>query len=377
MKGKYSKFIINISLFMLFIILILVKIDRDENLGVNHKILKGRVIAITYDNSDSKITYDGNAYKYQEFKVEITSGKEKGRVFFARNTIETADVYKVILEQGDRILMYGTLNKSGKLSALKFYDRDRESGILILAMFLFLTMILIGRLKGVKSLISLIFTGLIIWKWLIPLILNGWDPVKSTLYIALVITVITLVILNGITSKSISAIIGTLLGTLTAVIFSRLAIVILRITGVADEETQKLVYFVGRDSELDFKGILIAGIILGAIGAVMDVSVSISAAMYEMIELKDDIETKELLKSGMNVGKDVLGSMSNTLILAYVGASFPLMLIIHKSNATVREMINLDMIACEVIRGVAGSIGICFTIPITCFVFLILSRKKR
>lgn len=187
-----------------------------------------------------------------------------------------------------------------------------------------------------------------------------------SLIVCVVVTLFTFVIVGGINRKTFSAIIGTIGGVLIAgivsVIFSRFA----NLTGLGFEEAQMLLN-IPQEVELDFKGLLFAGIIIGALGAVMDVSMSISSSMFEIIQAKPDISDRQLIKSGMNVGKDIMGTMANTLILAYISTSIPLFLLYFAHNISTVKLINLDIVASEIIRSVAGSIGLFITVPITAF----------
>jgi len=148
------------------------------------------------------------------------------------------------------------------------------------------------------------------------------------------------------------------------------------LTGLGDEEAQMLMY-IPQQVNFDFKGILFAGIIIGALGAVMDVGMSIASSMREVEAAKPEITTKDLIRSGMNVGRDIMGTMSNTLILAYTGGSLQLMLLFMAHDFSLTEVINWDMIASEVVRALAGSIGLIFTIPLTAMVAGTIGREHR
>jgi uncharacterized membrane protein len=201
-------------------------------------------------------------------------------------------------------------------------------------------------------------------KFMIPFIIKGFNPIFVSAISCFIITVATLLIVSGINKKSFAAILGTLSGVFIAASIAYGAGTLARLSGLSSEEAIMLMYL-PIDVELNLKGILFAGILIGTLGAVMDVSMSIASSMHEIKEVKPEIRTSELFKSGMNVGRDIMGTMTNTLILAYTGAAIPMIIIFVSYNTSFVEVLNLDIIATEIIRAFTGSIGIVLTIPIT------------
>ncbi|MFZ7134363.1 MAG: YibE/F family protein, partial [Eubacteriales bacterium] len=210
-------------------------------------------------------------------------------------------------------------------------------------------------------------TILAIFKILIPFILKGWDPVILSVGICILIITISLIIISGFTKKTTSAIIGTVGGVVVAGVIALIVGTLCKLTGLGNEESQMLMY-IPQGTILDFRGLLFAGIIIGAMGATMDVGMSIASAMHEIKENSPDIKSKDLIKAGMNVGRDMMATMANTLILAYTGGSIQLILVFMAYNTSFSTVINWDMIASEILRAISGSIGIIFTIPITALV---------
>ncbi|MCT4507704.1 MAG: YibE/F family protein [Tepidibacter sp.] len=338
--------------------------------------VRAQVLEITFDNTDKKPDKEGvNEYRYQEFRVRIKEGKHKGEIYWMRNTIETADVYNIHLDEGERILVSVSEDESGKISNLHIYDKQRENHLYLIIGIFFAIILIIGGYQGAKSIVTLVFTGIMIVGVLLPLILKGYNPVLVAVFVSTVVVCVTLIIIGGFSKKTVAAILGTLGGVLIAGIIALAIGYSSQITGLANENTQSLVYLL-KYPDMDFRGILFAGIIIGALGAVMDVSMSISSAMHEMMDIKPDITRKQLTKSGMNVGKDIMGSMSNTLILAYTGGAIELMLLFMASKMTWREIINLDMVAAEIIRAVSGSIGLACTIPLTALICAAMKSSK-
>ncbi|MDI6706783.1 MAG: YibE/F family protein, partial [Bacillota bacterium] len=215
----------------------------------------------------------------------------------------------------------------------------------------------------------------LILKILIPYMLKGYSPIMLSVVVTVISTVITFLLVGGVTIKSLSAIIGTAGGVLIAagiaVIVGKLA----RLTGLGVEEARMLMY-IPQGIEFDFQGLLFAGIIIGSLGAVMDVSMSIASSMDEVKHANPDIATNDLIKSGMNVGRDIMGTMSNTLILAYTGASIPLLLLLSAYENTLSSVLNFDFITTEIVRSLAGSIGLIVTIPLTAFITGFLEKLQ-
>ncbi|MFA6808992.1 MAG: YibE/F family protein, partial [Eubacteriales bacterium] len=192
---------------------------------------------------------------------------------------------------------------------------------------------------------------------------------------AIFATVLTLILVSGLNKKTITSIVGTIGGVVFAGIIAILFSKVAKLTGLSSEEAQMLM-FAPLKVEFNFQGLLFAGIILGALGAVMDVSMSIASSINELRTVNPGLKAKELFSGGMNVGKDIMGTMTNTLILAYAGASIQLMLLFMAYNVPIDKIINSDMIATEVVRALTGTLGLLVAIPLTAFIGSILMEKK-
>ena len=185
---------------------------------------------------------------------------------------------------------------------------------------------------------------------------------------------ITLLLVSGYNKKTLAAIIGTSGGLISAGIIAQVIGEMAKLTGLGDEESQMLM-FIPQNISFDYKGLLFAGILIGALGAAMDVGMSLSSAMFEIKEINPDIKKSDLLKAGMNIGRDMIATMSSTLILAYTGGSLQLMLLFMAHEIPFVDIINQDGYATEVVRSLAGSIGLILTIPITAIAVSFLCEK--
>ncbi len=305
----------------------------------------------------------------QSLKIEILNGEYKGDTFVITNTITNTE-NDIKLEPGDKInvVNYGD-------NEFYFHSYEKSNYLLLLTIIFALLVIFIGKFKGLKALLSLILTILLILFVLVPLLLKGYNPIPLSILICILATVITFGITNGITKKSLIALIGVSGGLIAAGIIIYIFTHLMNLSGMASESEQMLLYLPG-DITFDFKGLLFAGIIIGALGACMDVAMELTSSLFEIKAHKPNIEDKDLMKSGFNIGKDIMGTMVNTLILAYTGTSLPTILLFVGFEKNFIEIINLESISIEILRAMSGSIGLLLTIPITILIFIAISKMK-
>jgi len=307
--------------------------------------------------------------------VEILDGEYKGQIFETEHNLTGNFGYDIDVEQGDRVLVTAEKMDDG---SVKVYVSEylRSTYVYIIAVIFVALILIIGRMKGLKTIITLILTIILVLKGLLPGLLAGYNPIALTIGIAVVITLITILTVGGINRKSYAAIIGVLGGVFVAGLIAYVVGSQVKLTGLSSEEAVMLMY-IPQGIQFDFRGLLFSGIIIGASGAVMDVGMSISSSMEEIKNADPTMSRKTLIMSGMNVGKDIMGTMANTLILAYTGSSIPLLLLFTAYGEDFTKIINLDIIATEVIRSFAGSIGLVLCIPITALAAGLLSEKHK
>lgn len=307
--------------------------------------------------------------------LEIKSGPFKGELIEVENYISENAIYEIFVEEGDRVIVV-TQEEAGELKEVYISDYLRENYIYLLLGLFILLIIGIGGIKGIKSVLTLGLTIFLILKVMLPLMLQGIDPILISIAIAIVVTILTILIVGGINSKSISAILGTSIGVIIAGIIAFIVGNQINLTGLSGEEISMLMY-IPQNIDLEFRSLLFAGIILGALGAIMDVGMSIASSIEEIYNANKNLTSKDLFKSGMNVGKDIMGTMTNTLILAYTGSSIPLLLLFMAYDTPIRKIMNLDLIATEIVRSLSGSIGLILTVPLTAFIASILVKKSK
>lgn len=307
--------------------------------------------------------------------VEILNGEFKGQIFETYHNLTGNFSYDIDVEPGDKVLVLVEKLEDGSVEVY-ISEYLRDTYIYIVGAIFIALILIIGKTKGLKTIITLMITLFLIIKGLLPGLLAGYSPILLSVGIAFIITIITLFTIGGFTRKSYAAVIGVLGGVFAAGLIAYIIGSQVKLTGLSSEEAVMLMY-IPQGIQFDFKGLLFAGIILGALGAVMDVGMSISSSMEEIRNADPTMSKKDLIMSGMNVGKDIMGTMANTLILAYTGSSIPLLLLFTAYGEDFTKIINLDIIATEIIRAFSGSIGLILCIPLTALAAGILTKENR
>lgn len=309
----------------------------------------------------------------QNIRVQITEGPYSGEQHVFKNYVSR--LYNTVVKKGTDIIV-GAYLEDGEIMDLTTNTYKRSHVIVILAIIFFVLVAWIGKLKGVKSIVSLLFTGTCVIFLMLPLMLNGMNPVLAATIIVFLSTFVTLGLVSGINKKTLAAIIGTLSGVLIATLIAYLFGNWSHLSGGTMQDTEALLY-VSETSKLQIKGLMLAAILIASLGAVMDVAMSISSSLFELISVNEQLTFKELVRSGMNVGTDMIGTMTNTLILALAGGSLTTMILIFTASISEKQLLNLDVLGTELIQGLSGSIGIVITVPITVVVTAYLCKMKK
>ena len=320
---------------------------------------KAQILAVEESANDMEKFAPGSEKYYVTIRLE--SGPNEGEEARIVHRTLNNPAFDIHPKEGENILVR---EEHGSYAIV---DYDRLPGVLWLLFGFALVLILFGGVTGLKALLVLLFAVFLIAKGLISLIL--FSPTHILLWTFLIGSLITLstqLVVNGCNMKSAGAIVGTIGGIFVAGLLALLAIHFTYLTGIAEEHAGMLKVLYLKD--VDFRELLFSGIVLGALGAVMDVAVSIASAQCEMKNLAPKTSFTVLVASGLAVGRDVMGTMANTLVLAYIGGALPLMLLLFSQpNLSFVHIANLDMIATEIVRSLIGSIGLLFAIPITAY----------
>ncbi len=312
----------------------------------------------------------------QEVTVKILTGRFKGTERIIDNMLTGNPAYDIPLSKGDKVVIHAEpvseIIATDKDVDFFIADIKRDNQIWIYTLFFSVLLLAIGRKKGVTSIISIIATVGLIFYLLMPLTLNGFCPIASAILVGILSTIITIYLVGGFNSKSTSAIVGTSISLIFAGLLSIVAIYFAHLTGFAGEENM---FLYSARPDLSFTGILSASMIIAALGALMDTAVSIASTINEIHETDNTLDVKELFKSGMNVGRDIIGTMSNTLILVYLGSSLPLVLL--SNNIDLNKFFNLNQVATEILSALTGSIAILACVPITAIVAAYLKKRNK
>ena len=311
----------------------------------------------------------------QKLRVKILEGKYKDTEFEVYNTLSS--LHSNFAYKGLKAVF--TLRESGGKTAVWLYNLKRDSHVFALLGLFFAALILLGRGQGLKSALGLVFTCVLIVTVLIPALFAGFPPVPVSIGLVSIMTIVSFILISGFTRKTYTAIAGTVSGITIAGIISAIVSYSAQLSGVNMEGGEQLLNL-APDYNLKLDGLLFTSILIASLGAVMDVSMSIASSMQEMLAVNPRLSKKELFRSGLTVGKDITGTMSNTLILAFVGSSLPLVMMIWGYSMSFTQFINIPRIVIEVMHGISGSIGIIAAVPCTAlaalFVLRLPARKK-
>lgn len=267
-----------------------------------------------------------------------------------------------IFQAGDTALVV-IKGQSGQIEAANLIDHYRlDIEAILFALFAFLLFWYAGW-TGVKSLLSFIFTILVLWKVLWPLFLKGWDPIIVSLLAVCAIVACVIFLVTGLTRQGLAAFLGTMSGAITACIMAVIFGKLFKVHGAVVPYAETLLH-VGF-SQIDLTKVFLAGIFLASSGAMMDVAVDIAVSVAELVEKRPDITRKEAIASGMNVGRAVVGTMTTTLLLAYSGSFTALMMVFLAQGTPVINILNLTYIAAEVLHTLVGSLGVVLVAPFT------------
>ena len=314
----------------------------------------------------------------QTFMVRILTGPYKG--VEAQMSLDLTDMTGtgkgvIVAKEGDRLLGYFVMDYNTYTLYGTCTGFQRDIPLMWVALgFIVLLILFFGR-NGVKSFSALIITCVMLIFVMIPLVYNGMDPVLAVAVFGAATIIVTLLMVHGPSVSSLAAGMGAVGGVLTSALIAYILKSVIWITGTADEQAISLLY-TDNGHNLDVASIMFAAIVIGSLGGTIDVSVSISSSLEELKgKMGEEITGWELARSGMSIGCDIMGASLNTMILAYVGSSFQLLMLFSAYNISLEEIINNEMIAVELLRALAGCFGLLMAVPITSLTAALLSCK--
>lgn len=336
------------------------------------EIIKARVIRVT----DVQVQNAAGESEFVtvKFKAQALNSDLRGKTLEVVQEIDKSYAFSPRqVEENDKILV-DSFNQNGQ-QFFYFGDFIRITPLMWLLAIFCVLVIVFSKMQGLKTVISLGFTCISVFCVLIPAILNGHNVYLWSILVCVFITVMTLAIISGFNMKSLCAGIGCVCGVMCAGLITVIMDIFLNMTGLIEEESIYLVQLYP-DNPINLKAIIFAMIIVGAVGAVMDVSMSISSSLYELRIKSPDIRPKELMKSGFTIGRDMMGTMANTLVLAYIGSSLTSVLLLVAYNSSIEQVVNRELIVAEILQALAGSMGMLLTLPLTSAVCSVIYYNK-
>lgn len=333
--------------------------------------VSGRVIETNNDEVlSSGISYIG----HQLLTVEVGEGPYKGQTIEVSNLLMGQAEYDELYKAEDQIIL-AIHEAEGKVQSARAISMDRSWYLYVLIGLMGLLLLAYGRWVGFKALISFILSIWIIWNILIKGLLNGQPPILLTTITVVILSGLIIFLVSGFNRRGISAFIGTVTGLFITLIFTHVFGSKMGLFGMTQPYSQSLL--ISGFFNLNLLEIFYAAIILGASGAAMDISVDVAASMYEIKLNHPLIERKRLITSGLNVGRQVIGTMTTTLLLAYSGSYLTLLMLFMAKDTSLVRMFNMKIVVAEVLRTIMGSIGLILVAPLTAIVAGVLLSKKE
>ena len=332
-----------------------------------------RVLSVIEDNTVVDENVENQKKGSSELKVKLLTGRYKGDICEVTNYFSA--LYNVNVKEGDTVSVRIDTSAEHTYS-VSIYNYNRIPLAIGLVVVFFAVLVLMGGKQGLKAFIGLVYTVLVILFVLLPLVYKGFSAIPVTIAVVFVTSAVCFLLIDGIGKKTVSAALGSLAGVLIAAILGAVAAKIGGVTTFQTDEAEALL-LVKSTSNLKMSGLFISGILIAAMGAVMDIAMSISSAIEEIHLANEKAGFVDLFKSGMKIGRDAMGTMANTLVLAYVGGALNMMILIYSYGVSFIQLINTDFVAIELIRAIAGSVGIISTVPCVAAIGAYLHSRKK
>jgi uncharacterized membrane protein len=344
----------------------------------------GRAIYVNAVGAKARVLHTNDSMIYQtgivrmgeqRCLVEILNGPHTGEQFEGINLLTGKLEFDKVFVEGQLAWVLLEQDASGTVIFTNMVDHYRLSKELQLIALFAIMLIIFSGYTGLRTILSFMFAFLAIWKVLIPFALKGYNPMVLALLVGNTLTVMTLLLVGGCTKKAVAAIIGSvgssLITCLLAVLFTRY----FQVHGSVMQWSESLLY--AGYMKLDLTKIFQAAVYLSCSGAILDLSIDISAALNEIVEKKPDIQAKELVASGLTIGKSVVGSQTSTLLLAYLGSYLTVMMVYMAQGTPIMSILNSKTIAAEILHTFVGCLGLVVVSPLTALVCGYLYTKKQ
>lgn len=315
-------------------------------------------------------------YKIIYFSARVLSGAQKGQTVDAAQIIDELYVIQQDeVKEGKKVLLCENAD-SNVNARYTFSEYVRTDALIVLGVVFCVLVVLFGGFKGVSTLLSLALTCMAVFLIFVPSVLAGMNVYFWSILVCVYITAMTLILVNGLNAKSLAAATGCVGGVVVSGALMLFMNIFLVLTGNTDEHSIYLAQ-INPDRPINLKALIFAAIIIGAVGAIMDVAMSMASSLHELSEKNAKLTAKELFASGLSIGRDIMGTMANTLVLAYIGSSLCTVLLLFVYDASFMEIMNRELIITEILQALVGSFGILFAIPLTAGVSALLYTGTR
>lgn len=356
---------------LLIVVLVLIPTGYED--AIQYKNAERCTAEVTaVDNSaivDTRLVRSGE----QRCTLIFANGKFTGQTAVGINMLQGSLEQDKLFEVGDKALV--VISHTGKtITNVTMVDHYRISWELVMAAIFVVFLVLFAGKTGLRAIFSFVLTVLTIWKLLVPLYLKGFNTIWVGLAVTLLLTTLIIALVYGFDRRCAAAVSGSFLGILVTCVLGIAFTDLFKIHGAVMAYSESLLY--AGFQNLNLTQIFMASIFIGSSGAVMDLSVDITSAVYEVVEKKPDIRPWEAVKSGMNVGRAAMGTMTTTLLLAYSGGYIALLMVFMAQGTPIEHILNYKYVAAEIIHTVIGSFGLVSVAPFTALCAgLMLARK--
>ncbi|MDO5411554.1 MAG: YibE/F family protein [Lachnospiraceae bacterium] len=328
---------------------------------------KAEVVEVLADNAAGNQASAGK----QRVKLKLLSGEHSGKTVEANSS--SGYLFGAHCKVGMKVI--AIVSESNGELAVSVYSENRGPMVWLMIGIFVAVVVLVGGKKGVSSILGLGFTMLCIFFVFLPMIYQGVSPIFAAVLVVILTTLVTMCLVDGITRKSLAAMAGTVTGVIVSGIFAWIFGKVTSISGYNVSDIENLVY-VGEMTDIRIGELLFAGILIAALGAVMDVGMSIASTLNELKEANPQMTVQDLFRSGMNVGRDMMGTMSNTLILAFTGGSINTLVFIYAYNYQYQQIMNMYSVGIELMQGLSSSMGVILAVPCTSLIGALLLGNK-
>ena len=362
-------------------VLVMVVLIINHNLPITYEMYnsetiayeRGKVTEILSEQTEEAPGMPGWELGNQRLSVRIQTGALKGQEIQLDNNLSTT--HNVHVRTGQSVVIK-TDRPENTEPYYTVYSYNRMPGLIAVGVIFVIFMLAVGQFKGFKSVLGLAISLFFILAFLLPAIYRGWSPILMSVLTVIIIVTFSLLLLNGFTRKTAVAIVAAAAGVMIAALFFLLLSALLNLSGYNLSEAEELI-IISQNTGLQIGQVLFAGVLISSLGAVMDTTLSIASALYEMRALHPDLPGKALFHSGIVIGRDMIGTMCQTLILAFVGSAIATLLVLVSYGTQFHQFVSSDYVAIEVAQAISGSLAIIFAVPLTAALCALPQRKCK